>query len=315
MRATLATIIVCAGLIATSARAALIPPFFINAVAALGDDLPVPAAPGQPPKVEWRTLGTGFFYGFLIQNDADPKKRLYSVFLVTAKHVVEDYLALQKQTNGSSGLEVRLNPITTTSPAQQFLIPSNPEQKQFTWFFNPNPDLDVAIVQVNLNILKPMGIEPSFFPDDAAVADKAKMQQLGVSAGDGVFVLGFPMNLAGSQRNYAIIREGGIARITEMLDDASSTFMIDSFVFPGNSGSPVVLRPEITAIQGTKSVNAAYLIGMVLAYLPYTDVAVSQQTHRPRIAFEENSGLAEVLPIDYVRETIEMWQKAHPSAK
>jgi hypothetical protein len=94
-----------------------------------------------------------------------------------------------------------------------------------------------------------------------------------------------------------------------MLEDASTSFMIDSFVFPGNSGGPVILRPDLFAIQGTKSHTSAALIGVVTDYRPYTDVAISPQTNRARILFEENSGLADVLPIDFVEETIKAWRK------
>jgi hypothetical protein len=91
--------------------------------------------------------------------------------------------------------------------------------------------------------------------------------------------------------------------------NASMSFMIDSFVFPGNSGGPVVLKPDMFAIQGTKSQSKAALIGVVTDYRPYTDVAISPQTHRARVLFEENSGLADVLPIDYVEDTIRAWSK------
>jgi hypothetical protein len=51
---------------------------------------------------------------------------------------------------------------------------------------------------------------------------------------------------------------------------------------------------------------------MILSYLSYVDTAVSQQTRHPRITFEENSDLAEVLPVDYIDETIKAWLEAHP---
>jgi hypothetical protein len=38
--------------------------------------------------------------------------------------------------------------------------------------------------------------------------------------------------LAGLQRNYVIVRQGVIARISEMIEGASTTFMRDAFVFP-----------------------------------------------------------------------------------
>lgn len=68
------------------------------------------------------------------------------------------------------------------------------------------------------------------------------------------------------------------------------------------------LKPEITAIQGTAANGKAYLIGVVSDYKPYIDTAVSQQTHRARITFEENSGLADVIPMDRVDETIAAYQ-------
>jgi hypothetical protein len=44
----------------------------------------------------------------------------------------------------------------------------------------------------------------------------------------------------------------------------------------------------------------------------YVDVAVSEQTKKARIAFEENSGLAEVLPVDFIDEAIVAWARTHP---
>ena len=55
------------------------------------------------------------------------------------------------------------------------------------------------------------------------------------------------------------------------------------------------------------------MIGVVAAYLPYHDIAISQQTRRPRIVFEENSGLASIVPIDRVIDTIDAFLVANPS--
>ena len=41
---------------------------------------------------------------------------------------------------------------------------------------------------------------------------------------------------------------------------------------------------------------------MVQSYVPYQDVAISVQTKRARITFDENSGLASVIPVDRVNE-------------
>ncbi len=104
-----------------------------------------------------------------------------------------------------------------------------------------------------MDVLKKDGIKAEFILGDDNSVDVAKAKELGVSEGDGVFVLGFPLQLVGGERNFVIVRQGIIARIGDMLEGYSKTFLVDTFIFPGNSGGPVFLRPEVVAITGTKS--------------------------------------------------------------
>jgi S1-C subfamily serine protease len=142
----------------------------------------------------------------------------------------------------------------------------------------------------------------SYFRDDDHAYTIAQMKSEGVTEGDGVHVLGYPMGLADSHWQAAICRQGCIARVQDVLNAGKGDFLVDAAVFPGNSGGPVVLQAEATAITGTKSVSKANLIGVVQSYLSYRDVAVSMQTKRARITFDENSGLASVIPVDRVNE-------------
>ena len=298
------------------AHTAQIPPQFLNFVVALGSNVQkkeLREVEKKPPEFEWRTEGTGFFYGHLAVDDPEPQKRKYQPFLVTAKHVVQEHEKLRKIDNRGE-LSIRVNPQNSSSPGEKFPISILALSAGSTWFFHPNSDIDLAIFPLNLLKLREQGLQSDFFANDQIVANADKLKDLEVAAGDGVFILGFPMNLAGVQRNYVIVRQGVIARISEMLDRASRTFLVDAFVFPGNSGGPVVLKPEFGSIEGTKSQNTAYLIGIVLSYIPYIDIAISPQTQRGRIAFEENSGLAEILPTDYIDETIKAWQIKNSAA-
>jgi S1-C subfamily serine protease len=112
------------------------------------------------------------------------------------------------------------------------------------------------------------------------------------------------LQLVGGERNFVIARQGIIARIGDALDGFNKTFLVDTFIFPGNSGGPVILRPEAIAITGTKNQANALLIGFVTSFQTYQEVAVSQQTGRPRIMFEENAGLANVVPVDQINAAI-----------
>lgn len=278
----------------------LIPPFFILSVVALGGiyNLPVP---GEGNRSEWRTEGTGFFYGYPAgANEAGAMT--YEIYLVTAKHVVK---------NHKGDILVRVNP--ATGGFKQFSLQSEPKPGHNTWFFHPDPSIDVAVCKVNADALITLGIAEGFMASEQSMKRK-ELAENDVGPGDGIFVLGFPMNLAGEKRNHVIARDGIIARVSEMLDGGSTTYMIDARVYPGNSGGPVVLKPEAMAIQGTKAHPQAALIGLVTSYRAYFEHAVSPQTGRTRVIFEENSGLAEVLPIDYVDEAIAAWRASKPPA-
>jgi hypothetical protein len=130
------------------------------------------------------------------------------------------------------------------------------------------------------------------------------LPQARIQTGAPVAVIGFPMGLRSEQYADPILRRGIVAR------SAPNELLIDAFVFPGSSGGPVVYTPPIR-LQGkglvtieSPFVEVEMLIGLVVDYVPYTDVAVSPQTHRPRISFEENSGLCHAVPSDKVLELL-----------
>jgi hypothetical protein len=207
-----------------------------------------------------------------------------------------------------NAIKIRLDSVDPSTPSKEFDTPLS------DWFYDLDPNIDLAATSFSVNFIRDSKLQSDFFASDLNAATMSQLQDLGVSAGDGVFILGFPMNLVGERRNYVIARGGALARISELLEHASNTFLVDAFVFPENSGGPVVLRPEVVSIQGTKANNKALLVGVVTGYQPYSELAISAQTKRPRIEFEENSGLAIVLPIDYVNElvrekAIEAWSK------
>ncbi len=288
----------------------LIPPWAPNAVVALGSTQVQPA-PGQTP-IPWVTEGTGFIYGYLTENDPDAAKRRYEVYLVTNRHVIEGHSSAQGS-GASPVISVRLNPVDSAAPARPFDLPIGNQTGQNPWFFHSDKKVDIAAIRINPQALKEQALHETFFTNDESAANRAKLKDVGVSVGDSVFVLGFPaLNLVDAPRNYVIARQGCIARISDMLDGVSPEYLIDASIFPGNSGGPVLLKPEMVSIQGTAAQSKAYLIGIVKAWVPYQDVAVSVQTKQARVIFAENSGLGVVLPTDYIDETIKAWREANP---
>ncbi len=263
---------------------ALIPPFFLDCVVAIGFTR-------QDGSIGYGA--TGFLHGDALPKEQGDAVSIYRLYLITNRHVLEGHKRVFLRFNtpvphGTRVFEVEL-----------FTVPGAP-----IWAAHSDPDVDLAAFSVNADVLKANQIQFSFFLSDHHVLSSSGALDAGVSEGDGVYVLGFPLGLVSDDRNYVIARHGIIARIRDTLAGASKNFLIDAVIFPGNSGGPVVTRPEVAAIQGTKSVNAAWLLGIVSAYVPYRDVAVSQQTGQPRIIFEENSGLASIVPVDRMTELV-----------
>ncbi len=250
---------------------ALIPPFFLDAVAAIG-------FPDDKGQTQWGA--TGFFFGRFLQQTA-PDQKQYQVFLVTNKHVLR-----------KKGMaKVRLNP-DGDQPAREFDMELVDGSGTQLWIGHPDDDVDVAVNWVAAGLLREQGIRFAWFQSDTAVLVRSKAAELGVTEGDGVFVLGFPLGIVGEKRNFVVVRGGCIARVSDCLAGHRKDFLVDSAIFPGNSGGPVVLRPETIAIEGTKAVQSAYLLGVLAGYVSYNDVAVSAQTQQVRVVFQENSGLA-----------------------
>lgn len=267
----------------------LIPPYYFDCVVAIGLL--------NPDGQKFEGIASGFLYGdFLKQIDADNAQ--YAVYLITNRHVFSD----------KNSVWLRFNPQKPGENARSFYLPLEDAQKKPLWFTHENPEVDIAIIPVNMDLLMKENIQTGYFQSNRMVANIDKINDLGIMEGDFVYVLGFPMGIVGEKRNAVIARGGTIARIQEAKAKDSTDFMIDAFVFPGNSGGPVISKPELTAIGGTKNQNASYLLGIVRSYISYEEVAISAQTKKARIIFEENSGLASVHPVDFIQEVI----KAHP---
>lgn len=260
---------------------AILPHFFLDAVVAIGvgDD---------PAERDW--IGTGFLYGALDKKSVRERKS-YFVFLVTNKHNLEGHTKIWIKFNAVSG-----------SGSQDFDAPLYARNGRELWIRHPNDDVDLGAIFINAHVLRSKNMRFAYFKDDEHTYTIAQMKSEGVTEGDGIYVLGYPMRLVDSRWQSAICRVGCIARIQDVITTGSGDLLIDASVFPGNSGGPVVLQLESMAIKGTKSINRANLIGVVQSYLAYQDVAISRQTGRARITFDENSGLASVIPVDRINE-------------
>lgn len=170
---------------------------------------------------------------------------------------------------------------------------------------HPNSSIDIAVLPVDAAyIRKEKVIFPAFDIDKNAMTSK-ELREAGVDDGSLVYMLGFTLGLVNNTSKSPLCRLGCIARMSEQQINEQFNILVDIQNFPGNSGSPIILRPEFFSVDGTKSLNRNVLVGIVHSYIPYQDQLQSVQSKKVVEVRTENSGIALVHPVEYIKEIID----------
>lgn len=165
-----------------------------------------------------------------------------------------------------------------------------------SWIFHTNPEVDVAIIPFAIDTHK---------DDVLVIPDNLFLLSNNIFELYDIFFLSYQPGIEPKRKISPIFRSGIISIIN---DDKS--FYIDASAFPGNSGSPVFVKPSpITFNEKGVSIGGDQLggkfIGIIGEYLTYQEVAISAQTGRARVIFEENTGLSKVWSVEFIKEIID----------
>lgn len=260
----------------------IIPKFFLDAVVSLGVK--------NGDKAFW--IATGFIVGRKEKENPE----LSTFYIITNKHVVED----------KSELLIRFNS-QDSQMVKDYILPLK-ENEINQYSEHPIKEIDIIAKQIIPQVLIVDKSKWSAFDLDDLSLTLEQMRDTGVDEGAYIYLLGFPMNLVGDFNNSPICRSGCISRISDSFTQRqkSNYFLVDAQAFPGNSGGPVINRPELVSIQGTTHNTNANLIGILSAYIPYRDVLISKQTKQETMILSENSGLTIVYPVDKIKEVVEL---------
>jgi len=215
--------------------------------------------------------------GFLIETK---NKHL---LLTTAKHVIID----NNTGKVRDKLPYRLNDkignsiLITEEELENLLLGS--------WFLSETYDLACRFIVVSKT------------SDIATISQESFLYAEDVQAGTQIFLLGFPLGIRSEKYAKPITRHGIVSR------SEPNNLIVDVGFYPGNSGGPVIYVPVMKFGGGLNSflLNEEKLVGVATQYISYVDVAISAQTGRNRITFEENSGLCNVVPVNAINSLLE----------
>lgn len=172
------------------------------------------------------------------------------------------------------------------------------EKHGLKWFFHPEPEVDLAISHLPITSEK----------HDIKTVPASLFLGIGdVHETNEVFFLSYQPGVSKIETDddiSPIIRGGIVSRI-----NSDRTFYIDGAAFPGNSGSPVFMLPSAArfteaGISFGDDELGGKLVGVIGSNVVYKDIAVSMQTKRPRVIFEENTGLSKVWSISRINEIV-----------
>ncbi len=251
--------------------------------------------------------------GFLVFREI--KDGQGQIFLVTNKHV------LPKE---GTKVSVTIRVLTRTgdkSEVKELGIPIVGDNGKYLSSVaeHLNKDVDVAAVNITEEVVR-NNVQGTWLPYSLFVTkEKLKAESIGV--GDEIFLLGYPSTIYDPRNISPILRTGIISTVPADgfafnerfknaydLPDKIDGFLIDANVFPGSSGSLVILKPQSTTIgaQGETVVSAnkktPYVLGIVSKSIPIDDTALNSR---------QRMGLGVVYSADTIKETIEQFYKTN----
>lgn len=262
----------------------IIPDFYLNAVVSIG----VLPDPTNLNNISW--IGTGFFVGRTLVGQDDQTVP----FLVSNKHVFEgkDAVVIRMKKKDSEDLKVLNVALKNQDGSPNYVV-------------HDMKDVDIAVVQLNTQFINDNNLDFCCFNIDTTSMTSEELRTSGADVGTIVYMLGFPLGLVNVSSNLPVCRMGCISRMSETQLKEQHNILVDIQNFPGNSGSPIIIRPEITHLEGTPALGKSVLAGIVHGYIPYRESLVNTQTKEVVEIRSENSGLANVHPVEYIREIID----------
>ena len=243
------------------------------------------------------TVPSGTCFFVIVRSTNNPNQAF--MYMVTAKHVIQD------QTTNHNYLPQAL---------VRFRQREKSDQPMFTYFplkatngnslvlTNSDPDVDLAVVPVSSNIVSTALIKGM---DSDILARDFHIKKFNIREGDDMFFMGLFSIFYGAKINVPLLRFGRLAMLSDERipignGKSQNYYLMETFAFPGNSGSPAFFYFSQQRNPG----DASFLLaGVVSAYYPqWTDIKLRNTSVAP--VSSENTGIAIITPAYLLHEIL-----------
>jgi hypothetical protein len=251
--------------------------------------------------------------GFIFLRPRDPSnEKVGWAFLVTNKHVIPPE-------GPECGLEMRVAATDNGTPSVKIVtVPIVGKDGRYLPTIRLHKENDIAAIDVTAEV-RASGMALDFVPV-GLLGTKARLKGANVALpGDEVYMIGYPAGIYDKRNAFPVWRVGIIAtspllgyslpdimQQTFKLPAFIDGFLIDAHVYPGSSGSVVVVKPgaisfdmpSVSMLGGPRSIT--YVLGLISDSIPIRDFGGNVPT---RI------GIGIVQSADAISETIEAFFK------
>ena len=238
--------------------------------------------------------GTGFFVGV-----KSPDTDMYTVYLVTAKHVLQ-----MPDTELLSPLvALRLN--KQGGGTEQLLVSLIPKGSGKNLFLHKDPTVDLAVIPLLPDQRK---YDFRFLPDNY-ITTKEDFKKLKITEGSEIFFTGLFQAHPGKHKNYPIVRFGRVALITDEKitwnNVETELYLMESTACGGNSGSPVFFYLGMEREPGTIMIGSRVLkfAGIISGFFGELRPIKFVETAPISMAVS-NTGIAAVVPAYKLHEIL-----------
>lgn len=191
------------------------------------------------------------------------------------------------------------------------------ESFESMWFGHPDPEIDLVVTPLVpiLEQLSKQGIQVFLLPiPNTLVPDKEALGKL--DALEEVVFVGYPSGVWDRQNLLPVMRRGTTATPVAVDFQGKETFLIDAFVFPGSSGSPVFLYNAGMYHDKSGIVRVAprlLFLGVISSVFYQADQIVmgpAPTAIKPTAVFKQMLGLGVVIKASKVLETVKAYLRS-----
>lgn len=237
----------------------------------------------------WDTMRYYRAAGFFCRARSSLKPSRERLFLVTNVHLL---------TQDFEGLEVLFRGRDGTNPVE-YSVTSRTDAGPDTWYVDRRHDL--AVLPLDVQCLPQEQIRYLSFDLDAEALTIRDLWRRGISEGAEGLLIGFAPARQYPRAEAPLVRSAIVAGIPKRARP-NRLFLMEGIGLSGNSGSPVILKPD----SRTRGVLDTKAMGMLIGVSSHGgSPATIVRADEERIEALEGIGVLQVVPVDVLRRLVQ----------